>query len=48
MAVTGIQYGTVADCSEHRNELPGSIKGEEFGDHPSNYRLLKPDFATLI
>jgi hypothetical protein len=38
----------VAGCCEHGNEPPGSIKGEEFLDQLSDYKLLKNDSAPWL
>jgi hypothetical protein len=35
------QMYPVAECSERGSELSGSVKGDEFLDSLSNYRLLK-------
>jgi hypothetical protein len=42
---SGSRYGPVVGSCEHSNELSDSIKGEEFLDWLSSYRLLKKDSA---
>jgi hypothetical protein len=40
---TGSRYVPMADSCEHGNELPDSIKAEEFLDQLRNHELLMKD-----